>query len=106
MKNQYPYLESLKVYGILAFVAEAPKLYTQESIVYEAGVEKADTARAVFVMPDTAGNHALTDGNHRAFKAYLEGDLDRLPRRLIGGPIQRDISKDPKYKPVSKLRAI
>ncbi len=80
-----------------------PPLYTQENVVYGPGIEKADTTVPVWVLRDDSGNHALTDGNHRAYRAYLDGNLDLLPRRIIG-TFPGDVSQDPDYRPISALR--
>jgi len=79
-----------------------PELYTQETIVYARGVAAADIARPVFVYEDTAGHHALSDGNHRATRAFQKGVLNALPRTIIG-TFPQDVSKDPNFRPISQL---
>lgn len=83
----------------------SPKLYTQETIVFSQGVAHADITRPVTVYTDALGNHALSDGNHRAVRAHSEGKLDSLPRNIIGH-VNRDISADPDYKPIRDVRII
>ena len=82
-----------------------PFLYTQEVIVFRSGLEKADTSKSVFIYVDSNGNQALADGNHRAYSAHIKGLLSELPRKIIG-KIPRDISEDPNYKEIAKLKVI
>jgi hypothetical protein len=82
-----------------------PVLFTPESVVFRSGLEKADTLRPISVYEDSNGNQAVINGNHRAFKAYENGVLSELPREIIG-KIPRDVSKDPNYREISKLKVI
>lgn len=84
---------------------ETPSLFTQEAIVFRSGLEKADTSKPVSVYKDSAGNQALADGNHRAYKAHITDTLSELPRKIIGN-ISRDVSKDPDYKEIAKLKIV
>lgn len=81
------------------------KIYTQENIVSSKGVANADTTIPVNVYTDNTGNHVLADGNHRAVRALTEGQLDALPRYVIGH-IDRNISGDPNYKPISDVKVV
>ncbi|KKQ28291.1 MAG: hypothetical protein US43_C0021G0008 [Candidatus Levybacteria bacterium GW2011_GWA1_37_16] len=82
-----------------------PSLFTQEVTVLRSGLEKADRSKPVSVYTDSEGNQALADGNHRAYSACLTGTLSELPRKIIG-KIPRDVSKDPNYKEISKLKVV
>lgn len=84
---------------------ERPIIYTQENIVFAAGVANADINKPVNVYTDNSGNHVLSDGNHRAVRAFTEGRLDVLPRKIIGY-IDRDISDDPDYRPIKNVKVI
>ena len=84
---------------------KSPDLYTQEILVFAKGVQKADKTAAVTVYDDTAGHHALADGNHRARKALEDGTLNDLPRTVIG-KLEKDISADPYYRPIAALKVI
>ena len=81
---------------------KSPEIYTQEHIVFAHGVRAADITKPINVYTDTAGHHAVSDGNHRCTRALMEGKLDELPRTVIGH-LPRDISQDPNYKPIAQL---
>jgi hypothetical protein len=82
-----------------------PSLYTQETIIFRSGLNNVNSLKPIWVCIDTNGNQAVTNGNHRAYKAFLNGSLSELPREIIG-KIPRDISKDPNYKEISKLKVL
>ncbi|MDD5147293.1 MAG: hypothetical protein PHV63_01915 [Candidatus Daviesbacteria bacterium] len=82
---------------------EFPSLYTPECIVHQDRVDKAKPTIPVTVYEDSAGNHALVHGNHRAYKAYL--NKTEIPREVIGR-LNKDVSQDPYYRPVSQLQVI
>jgi hypothetical protein len=83
----------------------APSLYTPETIIFKSGLENADTSKPISVYTDSNGNQAVANGNHRAYSAWTKGILPELPREVIG-KIPRDISKDPNYKEISKLKVV
>lgn len=83
----------------------SPEIYTQETVVFLKGVAKADIRRPIYVYTDEAGNHAVSDGNHRSVRALIEGEINELPRNVIGH-INRNVSKDPNYKPISRLKIV
>jgi hypothetical protein len=83
-------------------MSKLPEIYTQEHIVYAHGVDAADITKPIYVYADTAGHHAVSDGNHRCTKAFIEGKLNELPRTVIG-QLPRDVSQDPDYKPIAQL---
>lgn len=82
-----------------------PTIYTRETIVFASGVTNADITIPVFFLSDSLGNHLLTDGNHRAYRAHVEGTPNQLPRKAIS-TVQGDISKNPDCKPISELKVI
>ena len=84
-------------------MGKLPEIYTQEVIVFKKLIKRADTKRPVNVYTDTAGNHAVANGNHRSVKAFLEGTTDQLPRHVIGH-LNKDVSKDPYYRHVSEVK--
>lgn len=82
-----------------------PEIYTQEHIVFATGLLAADTAKPIRVYTDNAGNHVLSDGNHRSKKALMNGRLGELPREIIGH-LPKDVSQDPNYRHIRELKEI
>lgn len=86
-------------------MSEAPKLYTQEIVVLASRLSKVDLTDPINIYLDNVGNIAVSDGNHRCFKAYQEGTLTELPKNKIGN-LTKDVSTDPYYRPISELKII
>lgn len=84
-------------------MCERSFLYTSEVAIFRSGINSVDPSEPIKVLTDTAGNHALADGNHRAYKGYMTGI--EVKREIIGR-ILKDISKDPYYHPISELKII
>lgn len=83
---------------------ELPRLYTPEITVRRSRLLVVNLDTPVTVLEDTAGNHALSDGNHRSFKAWERGIKE--PERIIIGKIRKDVSQDPNFRPISALKVI
>lgn len=84
---------------------EVPQLFTPETVVFANGIEQCDLSVPITVFRDSNGNHALADGNHRAYRAFTEGKLNNLGRVEIG-KIKKDVSSDPDYRLIADLRVI
>ncbi|GEM_PF-4597431 len=84
-------------------MAKFPELYTPEVVIFQSGLSKVNLSVPITVYRDTAGHHALANGNHRAYLSYLTGE--KLEREVIG-TISKDVSQDPNYHPISELKII
>ncbi len=92
--------------GMLLFSAkrsmskEDPVLYTSETRIFRSGIEKAGLEKPVLTLKDSFGNTAVTDGNHRSYRHWLQGS--EPPQEQIG-TVEFDITKSDNFRPVSKL---
>lgn len=84
-------------------MAKIPELYTQEVIVFRSRVNNANLTSPITVYADAGGHHALAHGNHRAYRSFETGQ--DVEREIIG-TIPKDVSQDPYYRPISKLKVI
>ncbi len=80
-----------------------PELYTPEVVIFQSSLNKVDLSKPISVYEDTAGHHAVVDGNHRAYQGYTSGV--ELKREVIG-TLSKDVSRDPYYHPISELKII
>ena len=83
---------------------ELPRLYTPGVVVRRSRLGVVNPETPISVYKDAAGNHALADGNHRSYKAWVLGIAG--PERVVIGTIQKDVSQDPDFRPISDLRVI
>jgi len=78
-------------------------LYTNETCIFRSRLTVVDLNEPIFTVRDTAGNIAVTNGNHRAYKALQKGVVP--PMRQIG-TIGFDVSQSENFRPVSELVVI
>lgn len=80
------------------------QLYTGEGKVYAKGLqERQNSLEPIFYGEDLHGRKYVTDGNHRAYNAWLHGTP------LWGQRVSRgnfDVTQDPDFRPVSQLKII
>ncbi len=80
------------------------QLYTAESKIFEEAIKKEPENKApIFFGRDKNGVAYVTDGHHRAYHALQAG------RMVEGVQIAEgnfDVTKDPDFRPISRLKLI
>ena len=87
----------------MAEILDPKCLYTQETIVFEAGVKNADLGKNISFGVDISGRRYVTDGNHRAVRALIEG-VEITGEQVSTGNF--DVTTDPDFHPISGVRIV